>query len=177
MVHSMCRLMIEACERGNETVIAHVKRIATYSEEMPKTANELCNQIFHTAFMGMEKQSSEETRGRAKDLASTIDAYHVERNIDQLVEGLNQVTAKPLGFDPKFKVHGGSNAENLALQNRQARARMVVAYDLAALIPQSRNRPKGGSLLVLGSANVAEALRGYFTKVSLPSLELKVYNY
>lgn len=48
MVYSMCRLMIEACQNGNKTVIAHVKRIAKYSEEMPRTARDLCNQLFHT---------------------------------------------------------------------------------------------------------------------------------
>ncbi|RDI87274.1 hypothetical protein Vi05172_g2917 [Venturia inaequalis] len=172
MVYSMCRLMIEACEKGNETVIAHVKRIATYSDELPKTANELCNQIFHTVFMGMEKQSSVETRGRAKDLAATINAHHVDLNIDPIFEALNKVTADALDFNANFKVHGGSNAENLALQNRQARIRMVLAYDLAALTSQSRNRPNGGSLLVLGSANVAEALRGYFTKYDCSSADI-----
>jgi NAD+ synthase (glutamine-hydrolysing) len=48
MVYSMCLLMIKACEAGNQTVIAHVKRIATYSKESPNTARDLCNQIFHT---------------------------------------------------------------------------------------------------------------------------------
>lgn len=48
MVYSMCRLMIEACEAGNQTVIAHVKRIAKYSKDLPATPRDLCNQIFHT---------------------------------------------------------------------------------------------------------------------------------
>lgn len=40
--------------------------------------------------------------------------------------------------------------------------RMVVAYLLAALLPWSDGKPRG--LLVLGSSNVDECLRGYFTK-------------
>ncbi|QDS67499.1 hypothetical protein FKW77_001435 [Venturia effusa] len=172
MVYSMCRLMIEACEKGNETVIAHVKRIATYSKEMPKTANELCNQIFHTMFMGMEKQSSEETRGRAKNLASKINAYHVDLNIDAIFEAQKGLIAQTHGFQPKFKVHGGSNTENLMLQNIQARTRMITAYQYASTLPMIRNRPNGGSLLVLGSANVAEALRGYFTKYDCSSADI-----
>ena len=42
---------------------------------------------------------------------------------------------------------------------RQARSRMVLSYMLAQLLPWTRGR--SGFLLVLGSANVDEALRGY----------------
>ena len=55
-------------------------------------------------------------------------------------------------------------AEDLALQNIQARLRMVTAYLFAQLLPWVRGRR--GFLLVLGSANVDEGLRGYMTKVS-----------
>jgi len=49
MVFSMCRLVIRACEEGNERVMEDVKRLAKYSEgELPKTAQELCNQLFHS---------------------------------------------------------------------------------------------------------------------------------
>ena len=122
---------------------------------------------------------------------------------------------------------GGSSSENLALQNIQARLRMVLAFLFAQLLPWVRGvtggrltarvtaspsttastaantsidspigtgkatsstgsgdqqtggsststsssasswkGPKGGFLLVLGSANVDEALRGYLTKVT-----------
>lgn len=57
---------------------------------------------------------------------------------------------------------GGTTAENLALQNIQARLRMVLAFFLAQLRPWSRGRT--GFLLVLGTANVDECLRGYLTK-------------
>jgi hypothetical protein len=63
-----------------------------------------------------------------------------------------------------MQVDGGSTTENLALQNIQARARMVIAFMLASLMPWVRS--KNGFFLVLGSANVDEALRGYLTKVS-----------
>jgi NH3-dependent NAD+ synthetase len=41
---------------------------------------------------------------------------------------------------------------------------MVSAYYFAQMLPTVRQRPGGGSLLVLGSGNVEEALRGYLTK-------------
>jgi len=55
------------------------------------------------------------------------------------------------------------------LQNVQARLRMVLTYLLAQLLPWARARGAGRRaaprpLLVLGSANVDEALRGYLTK-------------
>lgn len=69
-----------------------------------------------------------------------------------------------------FRAHGGTNAENLALQNIQARQRMVFSYMLAQLLPWVRNR--SGFLLVLGSANVDEALRGYMTKYDCSSADI-----
>lgn len=69
------------------------------------------------------------------------------------------------------KVHGGTQTENLALQNIQARIRMVIAFMLASLMPWVRSKP--GFLLVLGSANVDEGLRGYLTKVRY----LNIYRY
>eukprot|EP00884_Botryococcus_braunii_P002475 jgi/Botrbrau1/12228/Bobra.0197s0021.1 len=69
-----------------------------------------------------------------------------------------------------MQVDGGTNAENLALQNIQARLRMVLAFFLAQLMPWVRSR--SGFLLVLGSANVDEALRGYLTKYDCSSADL-----
>eukprot|EP00898_Chlorokybus_atmophyticus_P003430 jgi/Chlat1/4088/Chrsp26S04007 len=68
------------------------------------------------------------------------------------------------------QVDGGSHAENLALQNIQARLRMVTAYMLASLMPWVRGRQ--GYLLVLGSANVDEGLRGYLTKYDCSSADV-----
>lgn len=64
-----------------------------------------------------------------------------------------------------MQVDGGSNVENLSLQNIQARIRMVLAFMLASLLPWVHSKP--GFYLVLGSSNVDEGLRGYMTKVYL----------
>ena len=47
---------------------------------------------------------------------------------------------------------------------------MVVAYFLAQLRPWTRSR--SGYLLVLGTGNVDEALRGYLTKYDCSSADL-----
>ena len=113
------------------------------------------------------------------------------------------------GLVPKFAVHGGTNQQDLALQNIQARIRMVMSYLCAALLPwvravrgdhagadtttsapafaadrntdasaaaaaagtaaQAQAMTGNGFLLVLGSGNVDEALRGYLTKYDCSS--------
>jgi len=69
--------------------------------------------------------SSKETRQRAKELAEAIGAYHTDLNIDSVVTALTSLFQTVTGFMPRFRVHGGSGAENLALQNIQARLRLI----------------------------------------------------
>ena len=100
------------------------------------------------------QNSSKETRDRAKRLAADIGAYHTDFNFDTVVNAMMTLFTVVTNFQPKFKVHGGSWAENQALQNIQARLRMVLSYLFAQLLPLVRQRPGGGGLLVLGSSNV-----------------------
>jgi NAD+ synthase (glutamine-hydrolysing) len=126
----MCRIVLDALHQGNPQVIADVKRIARYNGEgvLPKTPQELCNQVFTTLYMGMKKQSSRETRQRAKDLAGAIGSYHVNLDIDDVYEAQKKLVVGTVGFEPRFKVEGGTEQENLTLQCLQARIRMVTAY-------------------------------------------------
>ncbi|KAF2874616.1 NAD+ synthetase [Massariosphaeria phaeospora] len=175
LVFSMCRLVMEALEEGNAQVKTDVQRIAgAYESEgwLPKTPQELCNRILHTVYMGMASQSSKETRSRAERLAHDIGAYHTDMNIDEAFQAEKNLLTLATNFEPKFKVYGGSLAENLALQNIQARLRMVTAYYFAQMLPTVRARPGGGGLLVLGSGNVDECLRGYLTKYDCSSADI-----
>ncbi|PSR76313.1 hypothetical protein PHLCEN_2v8545 [Hermanssonia centrifuga] len=172
IVYSMCRLVTEAVQRGDKQVIADVRRIAGELEDstwLPTDPRELSNRIFHTCYMGTEN-SSTETRGRAKELAEAIGSYHTDLNMDLIVTAVRNLFAMVTGIKPRFRAHGGTQAENLALQNIQARLRMVIAYLFAQLLPWVRGRT--GGLLVLGSANVDESLRGYFTKYDCSSADL-----
>ena len=74
--------------------------------------------------------------------------------IDTAIKALISIFSTFTGKTPQFRIHGGSNRENLALQNVQARTRMVLSYLFAQLTLWSRGME--GSLLVLGSANVDE---------------------
>ena len=113
---------------------------------------------------------------------------HLSIAIDEVVSANMAVFSQAFHIMPKFKVHGGSGAENLALQNVQARSRMVLSYLFAQLTPWAQSR--NGTLLVLGSANVDErwvwckvllvtfipppppSLRGYLTKYDCSSADI-----
>ncbi|MCJ1246375.1 glutamine-dependent NAD(+) synthetase [Trapelia coarctata] len=174
LVYSMCCLVLEAIQDGNEQVIKDARRICGEAEGstwLPRTSQELCNRLFATCFMGTVN-SGKETRSRAKALARDIGAYHIDLNMDTVVTALTNLFTLVTDFAPRFVVHGGSKAEGLALQNIQARLRMVIAYLFAQLLPTVRGRRNGGGLLVLGSANVDESLRGYMTKYDCSSADI-----
>ncbi|KAJ5759768.1 hypothetical protein N7520_006924 [Penicillium odoratum] len=174
IVHSMCREVLKAVREGNEQVIKDVRRLCAQpadSEWLPTTSQEVCRAIFHTSYMGTQN-SGQETRDRAKRLAADIGAYHIDFNFDTVVTALMALFTTVTNFQPRFKVHGGSHAENAALQNVQARLRMVLSYLFASLLPTVRQRPGGGGLLVLASSNVDECLRGYLTKYDASSADL-----
>ena len=174
IVYSMSRLVVSAINDGNEQVISDAKRIAGKADDphwLPASPEQFTNLIFCTTYMG-SKNSSSATRQRAKDLANDIGAYHVNIDIDTVTTAIVNIFYAWSNWMPRFKSAGGSDAENLALQNIQARSRMVLAYLWAQLLPTFRSRKGGGSLLVLGSANVDEALRGYFTKYDCSSADV-----
>lgn len=170
IVHLMCRLVIEACEAGNQQVISDVQMLTKQDESwIPKTAQDVAEKLFYTSYMGT-KNSSNETRSRAKELSEKIGSYHVDLNMDSLVAAVVSLFEVATGRKPIFKILGGSQTENLALQNIQARLRMVLSYLFAQLLPWTRNMT--GGLLVLGSANVDECLRGYLTKYDCSSADI-----
>lgn len=188
IVFSMCRLVFAAIQSSDSPtsqsatsslttdtraqVLADVRRICNEKEDStwtPGTPQELCNRIFVTCYMGTEN-SSAETRERARELANDIGAYHVDLNMDIVIRAIITLFTTVTGAKPRFRVHGGTSAENLALQNIQARLRMLLAYMFAQLTPWVRG--SWGGLLVLGSANVDESLRGYLTKYDCSSADI-----
>lgn len=68
--------------------------------------------------MGTEN-SSVETRERAKKLGEALGSYHLDLNMDTLVTAVRALFGFVTGKRPQFRAHGGSEAENLALQNIQ----------------------------------------------------------
>lgn len=69
----------------------------------------------------MKKQSSLETRSRAKALAESIGSHHTDVNIDDVFNAQKSILTEATGFEPLFLSQGGNVTSNLALQNIQAR--------------------------------------------------------
>lgn len=169
IVHSMCVLLCQAVVDGNTQVLEDIRRVVGDESYCPQQPRELCGRIFTTCYMASEN-SSEDTCRRAKDLAAQIGSSHLNINIDMAVKGILGIFSVVTGRLPRFCTYGGSRRENLALQNVQARIRMVLAYLFAQLSLWAQDRP--GGLLVLGSANVDESLTGYFTKYDCSSADI-----
>uniref|UniRef100_A0AAY4EB57 Glutamine-dependent NAD(+) synthetase n=1 Tax=Denticeps clupeoides TaxID=299321 RepID=A0AAY4EB57_9TELE len=169
IVYSMCVLLCQAIRDDNHQVLEDVQRVVGDTSYRPEDPQELCGHLFTTCYMATEN-SSESTYSRARELASQIGSYHINLNIDMAVKGILGIFSMVMGKVPQFRVNGGCARENLALQNIQARVRMVLAYLFAQLSLWARGRP--GGLLVLGSANVDESLTGYFTKYDCSSADI-----
>lgn len=172
IVYSMCNLVVKEAKEGNQQVLNDLRKIARSEDDwIPEKPQDIASKIFHTCFMGTEN-SSKETRGRSRSLSEKIGSYHVDLNMDSLVSSVVALFEVATGKRPIFKIFGGSQIENLALQNIQARLRMVLAYLFAQLLPWVRGIKNSGGLLVLGSANVDECLRGYLTKYDCSSADI-----
>nr|CAD7569878.1 unnamed protein product [Timema californicum] len=169
IVFSMCHLVVNSVQKGDSQVLSDVRKIVCDPDYIPRDPQELCNRLLTTCYMGSEN-SSVETRSRAGALAKQIGSYHTNICIDVAVSAVLGIFTSISGLVPKFASRGGSARESLALQNIQARLRMVLAYLFAQLMLWARNR--SGGLLVLGSSNVDEALRGYMTKYDCSSADI-----
>eukprot|EP00918_Siedleckia_nematoides_P064168 GHVU01139532.1.p1 GENE.GHVU01139532.1~~GHVU01139532.1.p1 ORF type:complete len:682 (-),score=68.81 GHVU01139532.1:5-1807(-) len=172
IVGIMTQLVALEARLGNKQIIEDARRLAGLPLDdpyIPTDAKEFCSRIFFTAYLG-SKNSSEETKSRAAAVAKEIGANHLALTIDDITESFMKAWSGVSKLTPKFTVFGGSTVENLALQNIQARSRMVLSYFLAQLLLWNQGRK--GALLVLGSANVDEALRGYLTKYDCSSADI-----
>eukprot|EP01063_Lacrimia_lanifica_P034658 TRINITY_DN6442_c0_g1_i1.p1 TRINITY_DN6442_c0_g1~~TRINITY_DN6442_c0_g1_i1.p1 ORF type:complete len:815 (+),score=314.39 TRINITY_DN6442_c0_g1_i1:72-2447(+) len=207
LVGIMCRRVYEHTRSSDPVTrrffLDQLRRITKEpkgSEWAPASPQHICERLFHTCYMA-SKFSGDETRRRAVELSKLIGARHYSIVIDDILAGIQQswgqmqvhpthpsaASAAPSGRQPAPSMDGCAS-ENLALQNIQARSRMVMAYYLAQLLPWQndiqghlatdpdlKDRPTQmwpGSLLVLGSANVDEALRGYYTKYDCSAADI-----
>eukprot|EP00731_Ephydatia_muelleri_P029696 Em0021g219a len=110
-------------------VTSDLRRVLQLPEDqpLPTDSSKLAGQLLTTCYMATTNSSSD-TRDRASRLAQQIGSNHLTIAIDDVVSANMAVFSQAFHMTPKFKVHGGSGAENLALQNVQARSRMVLSY-------------------------------------------------
>ncbi|KAF7525337.1 hypothetical protein G7054_g11120 [Neopestalotiopsis clavispora] len=167
LVFGMAQLVLVSINAGERTVLDDLRCITGEPNFTPKAPQEIVGRLLHTCYMGT-KNSSVDTRSRARKLAEKIGSYHSDTNIDQTVDAMESVVDQALNFKPKFQVEGGSVAENLAKQNIQARNRMLLRGYLTKYDASS------GDLAPLGSISKNDAksfLAWSSAKWDLPVLE------
>lgn len=147
---------------------------AKYTKKLPTegtkiTTKQLVNIVLHTCNMPT-KNNTEAIRAQASDLARALGSYHITTPINNaFIAAKNMVadvhfgyTVKQTDIDaenlamktqtpekmmeiPRYKTSDGDWQENLAIQNVQARLRMITAYYMAQILPLHRwNQEYGG---------------------------------
>jgi|EP00670_Eutreptiella_braarudii_P005946 NAD+ synthase (glutamine-hydrolysing) len=169
LVGIMCQEVVKKCKDGDVSVIQDVQKVTRRKDWVPATPEELAKEILYCVYMASE-HSGEETLTRARDLAAQIGANFDVIRIDGITRAIVESFSNCTNKTPHMETAGGCTAEDLAMQNIQARSRMVMAYFMAQLMPWASG--SSGSLLVLGSANVDEALRGYYTKYDCSAADI-----
>jgi NAD+ synthase (glutamine-hydrolysing) len=111
----MAKVVLSSIEAGSESTLADLRRVTGLKDLVPKTPAEIVNLLLTTCYMGTEN-SSDETRSRAQRLAEELGAWHLGISIDAAVQANLSIVESALQFKPQYSVHGGSRAENLALQ-------------------------------------------------------------
>ena len=145
-VATLCYLMVRfACqELGQAKLCERLHYIESLADS--DDAEQIVQQLLTTVYQST-RNSSQTTRDAASGLAASIQAHHLELDVDQMVQGYIQLiesaVERPLTWEQ----------DDLALQNIQARARGPSVWMLANL---------RGALL-LATSNRSEAAVGYAT--------------
>lgn len=85
------------------------------------------------------KNSSTNTRSRAKQLSAKLGAFHIDMDIDEAIQAHELLIQKALNFSPRYAVEGGSRSENAS--GRRANFSFDADIDqLAKQNIQARNR-------------------------------------
>ncbi|CAD5205885.1 unnamed protein product [Bursaphelenchus okinawaensis] len=164
----MVRLMCEkVCKASRENKDKEDSAYYFQGQRVPDDPAEFCSQVLYSVYMGT-KNSSEETKKAAQDLATAINSNHSSIVVDTAIDALLGVFKLSFGLALTFS--SPDNRVIMALQNIQARIRMVLSYLYAQASLVYYNRP--GSLLVLATSNVDESLIGYVTKYDCSSGDL-----
>lgn len=167
----MCQMVMSALNEETGYNLKVVQNDVTrLCGRIPDSAKSLAFHILSSAYL-CTRNSSDLTRSRAQRLAEEVGCHHTEVNIDKMVDSIKSTYIRMTrSKEPRFIVHGGSIYEDLALQNIQARTRMLTSYLLGQLLTLCKKQ--SGFLLVLGSANLEEGLTGYMTKYDCSSADI-----
>ncbi len=172
IVGVMCQLLFTTIQQAGSTgsaTLSDLRKVTRDPAFCPKNPKDIAARLFFTCYMATD-YSSTETSSRALRLASDIGASFDSINIEPILKGFYETWSQ---IGPRPDINVLNSQQNIACQNIQARSRMVMSYMCAQLLPWRQSQLNWpGALLVLGSANLDEALRGYFTKYDCSSADL-----
>ncbi len=171
MVAHMCSRLLHEIRQGHTAVLEDLRRITRNPEFMPSSSQEIADLIFYTAYMKNSGTSGSATENRSAALAGEIGSYHLNAPITDTFTAARASLESVLSRTLLFESEGGSPADDLAIQNLQARLRKDQSYAIAQLAYRTRFG-KDGWLLVLGAGNADEQLVGYATKYDAGSGDL-----
>lgn len=132
------------------------------------TPEQILNKILFTYFFPMTFSSS--SKQLSDEMAHRINSNHHEFSIQKTFDFIKTQVQDSLSLNLNFKTQGGSPNEDLALQNLQARSRLVLSYFISQILPLKHNLKS--FLLVMATGNLSEVLRGYYTKYDNSSGDL-----
>ena len=169
----MCQIVFDHVRAGDAVTIADIQRMTRIADFVPADAKDLASKIFFCVYMATANSSADSLE-RARAVAADIGCRFHAMSIDGVVAAFGASFHAMTGMQPDLQKRG--TQENVACQNVQARTRMVMAYQCAQLMlcaePRNAGKTHPGTLLVLGSANLDEAYRGYFTKYDCSSADV-----
>ena len=171
IVSLLCKhIYTRITEYKDEFVLNELRRIVNDVNYYPKSSKEICGLLFVTAFLET-KNSNEISKCNSKQIADEIGSYHIEINIENIVNAFLDVFEQAFKRRPQCEKEGGSIIEDKQIQNLQGRIRMIMSYMIAGLIPMIQQR-KHSFLLVLSSGNLDELITGFLTKYNSSSGDL-----
>jgi NAD+ synthase (glutamine-hydrolysing) len=171
IVSLLCKhIYTRITEYKDEFVLNELRRIVNDVNYYPKSSKEICGLLFVTAFLET-KHSTEINKCNSKQIADEIGSYHIEINIENIVNAFLDVFEQAFKRRPQCEKEGGSIIEDKQIKNLQGRIRMIMSYMIAGLIPYIQQR-KHSFLLVLSSGNLDELITGFLTKYNSSSGDL-----
>ena len=131
---------------------------------------QLAHKILFAAYL--PASFSGRTRKHAEQLAARLNANFFEIGIQNIFNEFKSTVENALQIKTSFRQHDQFQNEDLALQNVQARIRLVLSYLCAQLLPVKFGL--SSFLLCFGTGNLSEVLRGYYTKYDCSSGDLNI---
>ncbi|CAD7956750.1 unnamed protein product [Amoebophrya sp. A25] len=176
----ICKRLFFTCYMASEFSGAETRRRAKMVSELIGAAHtsifiDKVTDAVKNVFSEMSVVSMGGEKETKPELDSDMRATTQSNGVAHISSGASTGSSAPTTMLMKTPDINGSGVENIALQNIQARSRMVMSYFLAQLLPWQFSDGRDqwpGQLLVLGSANVDEALRGYYTKYDCSAADI-----